>query len=336
MIDRSAIRDARLLVVDDNPENIELLMAVLEHAGYTNVSSTCEAAEVAGLHAEHRYDLILLDMQMPGLNGLDVIKALRTVEPNAYLPVIAITANPSYKIAALQAGARDFITKPFDLAEVHQRIHNLLEVRLLYQKMAEQGRIQKQMALHDALTGLPNRRLLEDRITTALRHAQRAQRTMAVFYMDLDGFKEINDRHGHECGDRLLQMVADRLAGVTRQQDTIARMGGDEFVMLLSDLGELGDVMRPALKALDVIAMPFNINGLCLQVTVSIGIATHDGQGESALELIGRADAALYEAKRAGRNRFHIAGLEPTELASGRSANNAPASHARLQQVSAH
>jgi two-component system cell cycle response regulator len=310
MIDRAEIHDASLLVVDDNAENIALLLAVLALAGYNNVSSTANARDVARLHAEHRYDLILLDMQMPGLNGLQVIQALREVEASAYVPVIAITANPSFKIAALQAGARDFITKPFDLAEVHQRIHNLLEVRLLYKKVAEQGRIQKKLALHDALTGLPNRRLLEDRIASALQQAMRSERCMAVFYMDLDGFKAINDQHGHECGDRLLQMVADRLGGVTRQQDTVARIGGDEFVMLLPDLHDMNDVMRPALKILDVMAMPFNIKGLCLEISTSIGIAGYPYDGTSVAELITRADAALYQAKRAGRNRFHMAHLD--------------------------
>jgi two-component system cell cycle response regulator len=338
MIDRVEIRNARLLVVDDNPDNIELLLAVLAQAGYTDVSATAISADVARLHEENCYDLILLDMQMPGLNGLDVIQALRGVEQNAYVPVIAITANPGYKIAALQAGARDFIAKPFDIEEVHQRIHNLLEVRLLYKKVAEQGRIQKQMALHDALTGLPNRRLLEDRIETALHHARRNERGMAVCYMDLDGFKAINDQYGHDCGDRLLQMVADRLSGVTRQQDTVARIGGDEFIMLLSDIADMNDVMRPALKVLDVLALPFNIKGLCLQVTVSIGIAAYPLDADTVPELIARADQALYDAKRAGRNRFHIAHLSSHGETDGAAADSYPAPPAareRLRQAAA-
>ena len=206
----------------------------------------------------------------------------------------------------------------------------MLEVRLLYKKVAEQGRIQKQLALHDPLTGLPNRRLLEDRIETALHHARRSERMMAVFYMDLDGFKAINDVHGHECGDRLLRMVADRLAGVTREQDTVARIGGDEFIMLLSDLGELSDVMRPALKVLDVLALPFNIKGLYLNVTASIGIAAYPLDGLDVTGLITCADGALYKAKRAGRNRFHLAQL-PSVCTNGRGERDRPAS--RSQQL---
>ena len=307
MIDLYQIRDARLLVVDDNQENIELLRAVLDQAGYTNVSATACPGDVAVLHARHNYDLILLDMQMPGLDGLDVIKALHRVEQDAYVPVIAITANPGYKIAALQAGARDFLTKPLDLAEVTQRIHNLLEVRLLYRKVAEQGRLQRQMALHDHLTGLPNRRLLEDRIETALHHAARNRRMMAVFYMDLDGFKAINDTHGHDCGDNLLREVARRLLDTCRQEDTLARIGGDEFILLLTDIGDMCDVMRPALKILEALAEPFLIGGNALQVTASIGIATYPIDGDDVDSLVNRADQALYDAKRAGRNRYHLA-----------------------------
>ena len=307
MIDLYQIRDARLLVVDDNQENIELLRAVLDQAGYTNVSATACPADVAALHARHNYDLILLDMQMPGLDGLDVIKALHRVEQDAYVPVIAITANPGYKIAALQAGARDFITKPLDLAEVTQRIHNLLEVRLLYRKVAEQGRLQRQMALHDHLTGLPNRRLLEDRIENALHHAARNRRMMAVFYMDLDGFKAINDTHGHDCGDNLLREVAQRLLDTCRQQDTLARIGGDEFILLLTDIGDMCDVMRPALKILEALAEPFQFGGNTLRVTASIGIATYPADGDDVDGLVNRADQALYDAKRAGRNRYHLA-----------------------------
>ncbi len=309
MSDPYHIHDARLLVVDDNQENIDLLLAVLNQAGYTNVSATDCATEVAALHAKHNYDLILLDMQMPGLDGLDVIEALRRVEQNAYVPVIAITANPGYKIAALQAGARDFITKPLDVAEVNQRIHNLLEVRLLYRKLAEQGRMQRQMALHDHLTGLPNRRLLEDRIETALHHAARNHRMMGLFYMDLDGFKAVNDTHGHECGDNLLRMVAQRLLGACRQQDTLARIGGDEFILLLTHIDDMSDLMRPALKILESLAAPFQVDGRTLHISASLGVATYPVDASNAEELICRADQALYEAKRAGRNRFHLANM---------------------------
>lgn len=306
MIEQTEIRDARILVVDDNPENVELLVTVLAMDGYTSVSATTASTEVAAMHAQDQYDLILLDMQMPGANGLDVIEALQKIETNAYIPVLAITANPSYKNAALRAGARDFLTKPFDLVELHQRIRNFLEVRLLYKRLAEQGRIQSHMALHDPLTGLPNRRLLEDRMAKALHHARRNEEVMAILYLDLDGFKGINDQYGHGFGDRMLKLLADRLRAVSRQQDTVARIGGDEFILLLAGLNALDDVVLPAKKILDAAAMPFEVEGLQLAVTASIGIALFPVDGDTVGELTSRADAALYDAKRAGRNRFQL------------------------------
>ena len=134
------------------------------------------------------------------------------------------------------AGARDFISKPFDLLEVHKRIHNMLEVRLLYRELAQYSKQQQELALHDPLTGLPNRRLLEDRISTVLQHATRQQNRAAVMYLDLDGFKAINDTHGHAYGDEILKQVAQRLVGCSRKEDTVARVGGDEFVIVMGHI----------------------------------------------------------------------------------------------------
>jgi CheY-like chemotaxis protein len=130
------ILNAKILVVDDCADNIDLMLEILRDAGYTNVTATMLPEQVCPLHRQHRYDLILLDLQMPELNGFQVMKGLKEIEQEGYLPVLALTAQPSFKIAALEAGARDFISKPFDLLEVHKRIHNMLEVRLLYKELA--------------------------------------------------------------------------------------------------------------------------------------------------------------------------------------------------------
>jgi PAS domain S-box-containing protein len=132
-----AILNARILVVDDLPANIALLEQMLARAGYTNVTSTMAPRTVSALHAEHDYDLILLDLQMPEMDGFAVIDKLKQDEPGGYLPVLVITAQPDQKIRALQAGVRDFVGKPFDLLEVQTRIRNMLEVRLLYRQLDE-------------------------------------------------------------------------------------------------------------------------------------------------------------------------------------------------------
>lgn len=309
MISADDIRHANILVVDDDADNLYMLSEVLSQAGYSRVSSTTESNQVCALHQENAFDLILLDMQMPGMSGLEVMEGLKKIEQEAYLPVLAITGDPSYKIAALEAGARDFVTKPYDLIEFQTRIRNMLEVRLLYKAVAEQGRLQKKMALHDPLTGLPNRRLLVDRMEKTMQHVSRNHCMMALMYIDLDGFKNINDQHGHQCGDELLKMVADRLLSTAREEDTVTRIGGDEFIMLLSEIDKVDDVVRPAAKVLRALSTPFDIDGLTVQVSGSIGISFYPTDGEDAESLIARADHALYEAKRAGKNRYRFTNL---------------------------
>lgn len=302
MPSREDILNARILVVDDNADNLELMCEILQDAGYRDVSATSQAEKVCAMHQQHSYDLILLDLQMPGFNGFQVMQGLKEIEQGGYLPVLALTAQPSFKIAALEAGARDFISKPFDLMEVYKRIHNMLEVRLLYRELAQYSRQQQALALHDPLTGLPNRRLLEDRIGHVLQHATRHQHKAAVMYLDLDGFKAINDTHGHAAGDAVLKQVAQRLTGNARKEDTVARVGGDEFVIVMGSLNQLDDTREPAAKLIDAVARPYLVDGLELQLSTSIGIALFPDDANEVHPLIAAADAALYAAKRNGKN----------------------------------
>lgn len=129
--------NAKILIVDDQLSNVQLLEQLLSEAGYKNLSATLNPLEVCALHRQHQYDLILLDLQMPGMDGFEVMAGLRTNIADAYLPVIVLTAQPAHKLRALQAGAKDFISKPFDLIEVKTRISNMLEVRLLYKKLED-------------------------------------------------------------------------------------------------------------------------------------------------------------------------------------------------------
>ncbi|MGU7783123.1 adenylate/guanylate cyclase domain-containing protein [Burkholderia sp. PU8-34] len=144
MIDSSAILDASILVVDDLEANVLLLEQLLRRAGYARVASTTDASAVVELHRRNRYDLILLDLQMPGTDGFQVMEGLKALEADSYLPVIVITAQPAHELRALQAGAKDFISKPFDLAEVLMRVHNMLEVRLLHRELRSYGQALEQ------------------------------------------------------------------------------------------------------------------------------------------------------------------------------------------------
>jgi len=144
IITKPEILNAGILIVDDQETNVMLLQQMLREAGYTRVSSTMDPQEVCALHRKHSYDLILLDLQMPGMDGFQVMEALKTSDADDYLPVLVITAQPGHKVRALQAGARDFVSKPFDLVEVRTRIHNMLEVRLLYRRLGEFNQVLEQ------------------------------------------------------------------------------------------------------------------------------------------------------------------------------------------------
>jgi len=175
--------------------------------------------------------------------------------------------------------------------------------------VTERKRVEEQIeyqAYHDALTGLPNRRLFRDRLTVALAHARRMKHPLAVMFLDLDRFKVVNDTLGHSTGDELLKTVGTRLQSSLREEDSIARMGGDEFTILLADLKTTDDSAKIAQKVLDTVAQPLRIDGTELFVTTSIGIALFPSDGDTAEALLANADHAMYRAKDAGRNSYQM------------------------------
>jgi two-component system, cell cycle response regulator len=303
------ILNGKILVVDDQDLTARLLVEMLRDAGYKSVSFTTDGGEVSDLHRENRYDLILLDLKMPGKSGFHVMEELHAIESDAYLPVLALTAEPAFKLHALKAGAKDFIAKPFDPEEALTRIYNMLEVRLLHKAVRDNAKALEELALRDPLTGLANRRMLTERIAVALASARRNKKVMAVVFLDLDGFKQINDTLGHATGDALLKMVAGRLTSAVREVDTVARLGGDEFVIALSSVSQIGDVSTVAGKLIESVSLPYPIENHNVSVTTSAGIAIYPAHGADPDALIQRADAALYAAKHAGKNAYRIAPL---------------------------
>ncbi len=147
MLEASEILNATILIVDDQEANVMLLEMMLRNEGYQHITTTQDPRQVCRLHAEHRFDLILLDLQMPEMDGFEVIEALKEIETGGYLPVLVITAQPAHKLRALKAGAKDFVSKPFDFIEVQTRIHNMLEVRLLYRRLGDHNRLLEQTVL---------------------------------------------------------------------------------------------------------------------------------------------------------------------------------------------
>jgi two-component system cell cycle response regulator len=304
MVDAAAILNASILIVDDQESNVILLERLLGEAGYTRVCSTMNSQEVCALHRKNGYDLILLDLQMAGMDGFQVMAGLKTSESDSYLPVIVLTAQPGHKLRALQAGAKDFISKPFDLVEVRTRIHNMLEVRLLYKELQNYSKQLEQRALHDSTTGLPNRYLFDDRLTRAIALAKRHNWTLAVMFLDLDRFKCINDTHGHAVGDEVLKAVAERLLQHARDEDTVCRNGGDEFLCLLMNPLGSENIERIADILLNTIGQPIDMGDLQLVIKASIGIAVFPDDGTTGEQLIRNADTAMYRAKKSAVGRI--------------------------------
>ncbi|MBV8519150.1 MAG: EAL domain-containing protein [Acidobacteria bacterium] len=185
----------------------------------------------------------------------------------------------------------------------------IAEIVSVSRDVSERRRAEEQIeyqAYHDALTGLPNRLLFRDRLTIALAHAKRKEMPLAVMFLDLDRFKYVNDTLGHSLGDELLRAIASRLRSVLRDGDTIARMGGDEFTILLADLQQPSDAAKIAQKLLEVVAQPVRVEGHELYVTTSIGIALFPNDGDTAETLLKSADSAMYRAKESGRSSYQL------------------------------
>lgn len=229
-------------------------------------------------------------------------------------------ANPAHMFTAqLRVRHRDGGTRWLEA-----RISNRLDdpsvngIVVNYRDIEERKKFEEQLqelAYFDALTGLPNRVLFLDRVEKALARAKRHGTWISLLFCDLDEFKPVNDTHGHQIGDGLLARFAERLHVCTRSEDTVARLGGDEFTVLLEDLHYPQDTLMVAERILDSCASPFVIEGTQLRISVSIGIATSGGD-DMPSELIERADKAMYEAKRKGRNRIELTGIDSKSFSS--------------------
>lgn len=307
MISTADILNANILIVDDQETNVQMLEQMLSDAGYQHVTAITDPFAATALHRSNVYDLILLDLVMPGMDGFEVMASLKKINSRSPVPVLVISAQHDQSLRSLDSGAKDFIKKPFDLREVLTRIHNLLEAHLLYKQLDDFSREQESLALHDALTGLPNRRLLMDRLGLAIAHVSRNNFSMAVIYLDLDDFKQVNDTMGHDSGDILLGMVATRLVQAVRKEDTVARLSGDEFVIVLWDLNHNNDVSKLLAKLTRTVSEPYSIKGREVRITSSIGVSIYPLHGDKVEVLMERADTAMYEAKRAGKNSYRIA-----------------------------
>jgi len=287
-----------VLLVDDEEVNLYALKVILESRGYECLSASNgpDGLRVAG---ERLPDVILLDIHMPVMDGFEVCRRLKDNPRTLPIPVIFLTArhrDQEEVIRGLDLGANDYVTKPFNTAELLARVGVMVRVRNAEDTM--------RVASHtDELTGLSNRRFLQQRLEEELHRARRYSTRLACIMLDVDHFKAINDTHGHAAGDFVLREVAAILKRHVRKSDLAVRYGGEEFLLILFENDKNG-TLRVAERILrDVEGHAFRWNGGVLRVTLSSGVSVYPDAGISTSdELIARADSALYSAKTSGRN----------------------------------
>lgn len=287
-----------ILLVEDNPGDAGLVRHTLDDARPALpplrwVRTLADGVAILG--AEPGCGGILLDLGLPDAQGLTALETIRGHAPR--LPVVVLSGldDDDVGMAAVVAGAQDYLVKGrFDSGELRRAFKYAQ-----HRQRIEVGLVER--ALHDALTGLPTRALLLDRIEMAIRRAARDDRRGAILFIDLDGFKQVNDRHGHAAGDAVLKTVATRLVATVRACDTVARLGGDEFVVLLPEMANDLDGDQVAHKIITALEQPLPWSGASLQVPASIGVAEFCGTTPNADDVMRRADEAMYDAKREGK-----------------------------------
>ncbi|MCH8020275.1 EAL domain-containing protein [candidate division KSB1 bacterium] len=259
---------------------------------------------------QDNFDVILIDLNLPDCTGLDTIYEVESQASNT--PIIVLTEQDDNELAsqALQSGAQDYLVKGhIDRSTLERSIRYAIERNRLLEQLEESKRLQRHLAYHDALTILPNRHLLHDRLQQALAQSKRSGKLAALLFLDLDGFKRINDTLGHGIGDLLLKSVAKRLKTTVRQVDTVARLGGDEFTIVLLEINHAQDAKDVAQKILKVISQPYKIEEHELFVTASVGISIYPDDGSDIESLIRKADIAMYRAKGQGKNNYQVYNL---------------------------
>ena len=296
-----------LLAVDDSVTSLKAIRAVVEPLGAELTTAT--SGEEALRHLLHEPDIaaILLDIGLPGMDGFETAAAIRRRLKTRYVPIIFVTGQdtPEHSLEAYSSGAVDYIVKPFDPAVLRSKLQVFIDLHRLRKHTAALTH----RALHDALTALPNRELFCDRLEQALARARRRTVPLAVLFVDLDGFKQVNDVHGHKAGDDVLVEAGRRLRALVRTSDTVARYGGDEFTILAEEVVDVEAAQHLGERVAEELSRPYP-GGLQLGASVGIAFAANPA-ATTPDALIRRADHAMYRSKRPGARRAEVSPVRP-------------------------
>jgi diguanylate cyclase (GGDEF)-like protein len=299
----------RILVAEDELTFRHMLKTFLTKWGYQVVvaSNGSEAWKV--LQGEDRPRLALLDWMMPSMDGVEICRAIRQRKPEPFIYLLLLTSRDQKQdvVEGIEAGADDYLIKPFDPQELRARIHAGERIIELQDRLIRAQEALRELATHDPLTGLLNRRASFDSLLGELNRGCRTGNPVCVVMADLDHFKRINDTRGHQAGDEVLCEVARRMQSSLRPYDTLGRFGGEEFLLVLPGC-KLEDGVKLAERVCHLVrSEPVKARNEPIDVSISLGVAVTNSPAPAELEaLLGSADAALYRAKEAGRNRVEF------------------------------
>ena len=303
----SSLFGVTVMMVDDEPMMTDVILAYLEEAGYTNFVSVNDSSAAMGVARAERPGLMILDLMMPGVSGFDILEMLRADDDLRFTPVIVLTAasDALTKLRALELGATEFLTKPVDASELVLRVRNSLAFKVYQDRLANE----------DMLTRLPVRHAFEHGLNGVLVRALGTTEAVGVIEINVDRFKQINESLGRPAGDRLLQVIADRLRSCTRQEaragagteastNLLGRTGGDEFSLVIPNLSGPDAAENIARRVLAALREPVVLNGTEVFVSVSLGISMFPADGRDVETLLESAEAAMRHAKERGRNTY--------------------------------
>jgi diguanylate cyclase (GGDEF)-like protein len=290
----------KLLLIEDNTDDVAFLRAALrrQKADDVELSHASTIAEAGEVLKPGQFDIVLLDLHLPDAQGLSCVDAIQKLDERVPVVVLSGQDDEDFAVSILNKGVQDYIVKWEGQGRTILR-----SIRYAIERKRTEIRL-NYLAQFDPLTGIGNRQYFHDQLERATARARREARKVALFFLDLDQFKMVNDTLGHDAGDRLLQEIARRLRTSVRTGDVIARLGGDEFALLMESVTGPLDASVIAQQLLDVVSVPFELDGHPVFVTASIGVTLYPHDDHDTQRLVKNADIAMYQAKDTGRNNF--------------------------------
>ena len=290
----------KILLIEDNVTDADFLRASLRRSKAEEIDLTHLSTLKEGCIAlrKDEFDVVLLDMGLPDGNGMECVEGVQAADPEIPIVVLSGQDDEDFAVSILNKGVQDYLVKWEGKGRVILRA-----IRYAVERKKAELRL-NYLAQYDGLTGIPNREFLGGHLESAIARAKRVNNKVALFYMDLNKFKAVNDMLGHEAGDVLLKEVAQRFYMHTRAGDALARLGGDEFAVVVEGLDAAKDAESIARNLINSLNEPFLINGREVVVSASVGITVYPDDSEDTQVLLKNADIAMYQAKESGQNEF--------------------------------